>query len=71
MIPIEDLRDFLAEVDHNLNSILEAIETGDDDVIITSTKNAREAIVEIRSYLPKRYEPDEAIDNIAGDLDII
>ena len=74
MITADELQNNLLLVDHHVDDALEAIETGDDDIVEASLNDIKEVTAELRSYLPERYAraldgpAGEDIDNIADEV---
>lgn len=73
MITADELQSNLQLIDHHVDSVCEALEVGEDDIIEASLEGIKELTAELRSYLPERYaltvQPDENIDTIADGVE--
>ena len=55
MITADELQNNLILIDHHVDDAIEAMSTGDDDIIEASLRDIKEVTAELRSYLPERY----------------
>ena len=73
MITADELQNNLMLIENHINDALEALITGEDDIIEANLRDIRDTASELRSYLPERCsaisEDVESIGNIADGVD--